>query len=106
MNCLHCTPPAIKRQRKTTALGYRTLRCSTCQLTFNERTDTSFNFLDYPTEIVLFVVLWRLRSKLSLRDLAEMFLERSCVFSHEAVRDWETRFAPLIAEQRRAKRPG
>ncbi len=58
-----------------------------------------FNYLEYPTDIVLLVVLWRLRYKLSLRDLAEMFLERGFEFTHEAVRDWETRFAPLMAEQ-------
>jgi putative transposase len=34
------------------------------------------------------VVLWRLRDKLSRRDLPEMFLIRGIVFSHEAVRDW------------------
>ncbi len=52
-----------------------------------ERTETPYNFLEYPTDIVLLVVLWRLRYKLSLRDLAEMFLERGFVFTHEAVRD-------------------
>jgi len=51
-------------------------------------------------------VLWRLRYKLSLRDLAEMFLARGFVFSHEAVREWETRFAPLITTRLRAKRRG
>jgi len=55
---------------------------------------------------VLLVVLWRLRYKLSLRDLAEMFLARGFVFSHEAVRDWEARFAPLLADRLRAKRRG
>src|SRR4051794_41540648 len=35
----------------------------------------------------------RLRYKLSLRDLAEMFLIRGLVFTHEAVRDWETKLA-------------
>jgi len=48
-------------------------------------------------------VLWRLRYKLSLRDLAEMFLERGSEFTHEAVRYWEARFAPLIADQLRSK---
>jgi putative transposase len=62
--------------------------------------------LEYPTEIVLLVVLWRLRYKLSLRDLTELFLERGFVFTHEAVRDWEARFAPLIADQLRRKRRG
>lgn len=48
----------------------------------------------------------RLRYKLSLRDLAEMFLERGWEFTHEAVRDWEARFAPLITEHLRTKRSG
>jgi putative transposase len=52
------------------------------------------------------VVLWRLRYKLSLPDLAEMFLERGFVFSHEALREWQTRFAPLLAEKLRARRQG
>jgi transposase-like protein len=33
-----------------------------------------------------------------------MFLERGWVFTHEAVRDWEARFAPLLADELRAKR--
>ena len=32
------------------------------------------------------MVLWRLRYKLALRDLPEMFAVRGIVFSHEAVR--------------------
>jgi transposase-like protein len=51
-------------------------------------------------------VLWRLRYKLSLRDLAEMFLERGFVFSHETVRTWEAVVAPLLSEQLRARRRG
>ena len=39
----------------------------------------------------------RLRYKLSLRDLAEMYLLRGFEFTHEAVREWEERFAPLLA---------
>jgi putative transposase len=35
-----------------------------------------------------------------------MFLARGFTFTHEAIRDWETRFAPLIAEQLRNKRYG
>jgi hypothetical protein len=77
-----------------------------CKQTFNERTGTAFNFLQYPTDLVLLVVLWRLRYTLSLRDLAEMFLERGFSFTHEAVRDWEVRFAPLMADQLPVKRRG
>jgi transposase-like protein len=93
-------------QSRRTALGYRTFRCGRCRRICNERTGTAFNHLQYPTDLVLLVVLWRLRYKLSLRDLAEMFLARGFVFSHEAVRDWEARFAPLLASQLRAKRRG
>jgi transposase-like protein len=43
---------------------------------------------------------------LSLRDVVEMFLARGFVFTHETVRDWEERFAPLIADHLRIKRRG
>jgi putative transposase len=87
-------------------LGYRLFRCRPCRRTFNERTGTPFNHLQVPTDIALLVVLWRLRYKLSLRDLAEMFLTRGFTFTHEAVREWEERFAPLLTERLRAKRRG
>jgi putative transposase len=40
------------------------------------------------------VVFWRYRYKLSLCDLAEMFLQRGIQFTHEAVRDRETKLRP------------
>jgi len=55
---------------------------------------------------VLLVVLWRLRHTLRLRDLAELFLARGLVFTHETVREWEARFAPLLAARLRVKRRG
>jgi putative transposase len=106
MNCPSCLSVTTKQQSKKTSLGYRTFRCSACHHTFNERTNTPFNFLQYPTDIVFLVIFYRLRYKLSLRDLAEMFLERGFEFTHEAVRDWEARFAPFIADQLRVKRRG
>jgi len=104
--CPHCAATAIVEQLRRTALGYRTFRCRSCRRIFNERTGTPYNHLQYPTDLVLVVVLWRLRYKLRLRDLAAMFLARGFVFSHEAVRDWEARFAPLLAARLRAKRRG
>jgi transposase-like protein len=106
MNCPYCAGTTTKKRGKKTELGYATFFCSACRRTFNERTDTPFNYLEVPTDIVLLVVLWRLRYKLSLRDIAEMFLERGFVFTHETVRDWEARFAPLIADHLRTKRRG
>lgn len=106
MPCPYCAATATAEQPRRTALGYPTFRCNRCRRVFNERTGTPFNHLQYPTDLVLLVVLWRLRYKLSLRDLAEMFLERGFVFSHEAVREWEARFAPLLTDRLRAKRRG
>jgi putative transposase len=51
-------------------------------------------------------VLWRLRYKRSLRYLAEMFLIRGLVFSYEAVRDWEAKLTPALAEDLRRRRKG
>jgi transposase-like protein len=52
------------------------------------------------------MVLWRLRYKLSLRDLSEMFLIRGIVFSHEAVREWEAKLTPGLIEELRRRRHG
>ena len=52
------------------------------------------------------MVLWRLRYRLTLRDLSEMFLHRGIVFSHEAVREWEAKLAPVLAGELRQRRWG
>src|SRR6201989_1058462 len=44
--------------------------------------------------------------QLSLRDLPEMFLIRGLLFSYEAVRDWEAKLTPALAENLRRKRKG
>jgi transposase-like protein len=106
MPCPHCSSEETRELDRPTKLGYKRYQCASCDRTFNERTGTPFNHLEFPTDLVLLVVLWRLRYKLTLRDLAEMFLERGLVFTHEAVRDWEARFAPLMAEELRKRRKG
>ncbi|EFH84621.1 IS6 family transposase [Ktedonobacter racemifer] len=106
MNCPHCAITTTRKRAKQTKLGYTTFFCPQCRCTFNERTGTPFNHLEFPTDIVLLAVLWRLRYKLSLRDVAEMFLMRGFQCTHEAMRDWEARFAPLLGDQLRTKRRG
>jgi putative transposase len=104
MPCPRCASSATYERTERTALGYRTYRCTVCHSRFNERTGTPFNFLELPTDIVLLAVVWRLRYKLSLRDVAELLLDRGFTVTHEAVREWEARFTPLLSEQLRAKR--
>ena len=106
MTCPHCLSKATSRRRGRTELGYRRFRCRSCQRRFNERTGTAFNDIRFPSDIAMLAVLWRLRYKLSFRDVAELLLERGYVLTHETVRDWEARFAPLLAERLRRKRRG
>nr|WP_282572319.1 IS6 family transposase [Roseomonas acroporae] len=64
------------------------------------------NRTQYPSDVIALVVLWRLRYRLTLRDLAEMFLIRGLVFSHEAVREWEAKLAPALTDEIRRRRHG
>ena len=75
MKCPYCAATTARKHAKKTKLGYLTFFCPKCKHIFNERTGTPFNSLEVPTDIVLLAVVWRLRYKLSLRDVAEMFLE-------------------------------
>ena len=105
-SCPHCSSRPTTELEQKTILGYRCFRCTSCERQFNERTGSPFNFLGFPTDVVLLVVRWRLPFELSLRDLAEMFLERGFEFTHEAVRAWEERFAPMIGDALRNRRRG
>jgi hypothetical protein len=85
-------------------LGYRAFRCRVCERRFNTRTGTPFNHFPFATDLVLPVALWRLRNKLSLRDLAQIFLVPGFEFTHARVCDWEARLAPLIIRRLRPKK--
>jgi transposase-like protein len=103
MHCPHCSSTATTERSDRTAHGYR---CRECGRGFNERTGSVLNRLQVPSDVVFLIVLWRLRFKLSLRDLAEILLLRGLVFSHEAVRDWETKLASLLTDALRQRRRG
>ena len=102
---IHCKSPEIKGNGQT-SLGYNEFRCADCKRKFNERTASPFNHVEQPTDVVLLVVRWYLRYKLSLRDLSEMFQERGLEFSHESVRSWILRFTPILVTELRKRRHG
>ena len=106
MRCPNCRSTAVQERPERTAQGYRRFRCLDCTKQFNERSRGRLNRTQYPSDVIALVVLWRLRYKLSLRDLAEMFLIRGFVFSSEAVRDWEAKLTPALAEELRRSRKG
>jgi putative transposase len=70
MDCPHCQSPSTSEREGRTVHGFRRFRCRDCGRRFNERTGTALNRVQVPTDIVFLVVFWRLRYKLSLRDLA------------------------------------
>src|SRR5438270_1361485 len=106
MGCIGCGSKAVTERPERTAQGYRRFRCGTCGKQFNERSGTLLNRTQYPSDVIALLVLWRLRYKLSLRDLPEMFLVRGMMFSHEAVREWEAKLTPALAEDLRRRRRG
>src|SRR3712207_795490 len=106
MDCVCCGSAAVGEGAERRARGYRRFRCGACGKQFNERSAGVLNRAQYPSDVVAPVVLWRLRYRLTLRDLAEMFLVRGLVFSHEAVREWEAKLAPVLADELRRRRHG
>jgi putative transposase len=100
MTCSPCASTAIIDRPDRTELDiavYRPFRCRDGQRVFHERPGTPCHRLQSPTDIVSLVVLWRYRDQLSLRDLAEMWLQRGLIFTHDAVRDWERKLAPWLS---------
>jgi putative transposase len=76
MQWMECGFSAVSERAERTIQGYGRFRCRACGKPFNERSTRSLNRAWYPCDVIALVVLWRMRYKLSLRDLAEMFLIR------------------------------
>ena len=106
MDCAACGSAAVTGRPDRTARGYRRFRCGACGKQFNERSGGRLNRTQHPSDVIALVVLWRLRYRLTLRDLSGMFVQRGIVFSHEAVRDWEAKLAPVLADELRRRRRG
>ena len=101
-----CGSEAVSGRSERTSQGYRRFRCLACGKQLNERSAGALNRTHYSSDVIALVVLWRLRCKLTLRDLPEMFQIRGIVFSHEAIRGWEAKLTPALAESLRRRRRG
>ncbi len=106
MRCSGCGSAAATERPERTAQRYRRFRRRPCGKRCDERSGTVLNRAQYPFDVIALVVLWRLRYKLSLRDLPERFAQRGMVSSYEAVRDWEAKLTPALAEDLRRRRFG
>jgi transposase-like protein len=69
MDCVRCGSAAVTERPERTARGYRRYRCRDCGRQFNARSAGLLNHTHYPSDVVALVVLWRLRYRLTLRDL-------------------------------------
>ncbi len=85
MKCVACGGAAISERPERTAQGYRRFRCRDCGSSSTNELVVLLNRTQYPSDVIALVVFWRLRCKLSLRDLPEMFLLRGIEFTYEAV---------------------
>jgi hypothetical protein len=96
VRCPKCLSTAFRERPERTAQGYRRFRCLDRSEQFNERSGGLLNPHAISGDVIALVVLWRLRHKLSLRDLAEMFL----------ICDWEAKLMPTLTEELRRSRKG
>ena len=82
MDCPHCQSKNIAKIKRKTVLGYTQYCCGNCGRQFNERTGTSLNFIEYPTEVVMLAVHYYYRFKVSLDNVVELMLMRGIHLSH------------------------
>ena len=92
MDCVHCASRNTRKCKSTTKLGYDKYRCRDCGRQYNERTGTPFNYIEYPTEIVMITVYFYYRFKVSLDDVVELMLMRNIHLSHQTVHNWVQTF--------------
>ena len=103
MKCEKCKSEEVSKKGRT-SLGYQAYQCRSCKIKFNERTGTTYNWLEYPTDVVMQTVRWYIRYRLSYVNLSEMLSERGFEISAETIRLWVKLFAPEITKVLRKKR--
>src|SRR3989338_8327866 len=104
MNCPHCESKNTVALKQTTTLGYKQFRCHQCNRQFNERSGTIYNFLEFPTDVVMLTVFYYYRFKNSLVDVTEHMLLRRFSLSHETVRVWSQKIGTEISLKFRSRR--
>ena len=85
MDCPYCKSVKIRKYPSKTNLNYQKYLCRDCNRQYNERTGTLFNFIEYPTEIVMMTVYYYYRFKVSLDDVVELMQMRGLNISHQTV---------------------
>jgi len=106
MDCPHCASKHTQRMNQKTVLGYLQYRCGDCQRQYNERTGTALNYIEYPTEIVMIVVHYYYRFKVSLDDVVELMAMRGICLSHQTIHNWIQTFGVELGLRCRSRHQG
>ena len=105
IDCPRCQSNATSERKHGSALGYRRFSCRSCHRRFNERTGTPLAISNSPPNHPVGNPLAP-PLQLGLRDVAEALGQRGNEVTHETIRVWEFRFAPLVSASLRAKSRG
>ena len=106
MDCIHCKSHATQQLKRHTQLGYHQFRCRDCFRQYNERTGTPLNYIEYPTAVVMMVVHYYYRFKVSLDDVVELMAMRGFQLCHQTVHNWTQAFGVDLGLKLRARRYG
>jgi len=104
MDCPHCQSKNTRELTQTTLLNYQQFCCRKCGKQYNERTGTPLNFIEYPTEVVMMVIHYYYRFKVSLDDVVELMMMRKIHLSHQTVHNWVHIFGVELGLKLRAQR--
>ena len=104
MNCTDCGSERTSVMKKPTVLDYLRYRCRDCHQQYNERSGTDFNYIQYPTEVVMIALHYYFRFKVSLDDVVELMTMRGFTLSHQTVHNWAHRFGPELGLKLRKRR--
>ena len=104
MNCPDCRSNNIREMKQATVLGYKRYQCRCCDRTYNERTGTGYNNIEYRTEVVMIAVFFYYRFKLSLDDVTILMAMRNIYVSHQTVANWVQRFGVDVGIKMRKRR--
>lgn len=104
MESAYCQSKSTVTMKKPTALGCLRYRCRSCRRQFNERTGSDFNFIEYPTEIVMIALHYYFRFKVSLDDVVELMEMRGFHLSHQTMHNWAHKFGSELGPKLRKRR--
>lgn len=106
MGCPYCQSAKISQLTRKTLLSYQQYCCTNCGKQFNERTGTKLNYIEYRTEVVMMVLHYYYRFKVSLDDVVELMAMRGIELSHQTVANWASVFGVILGMKLREQRQG